>query len=98
MRRDLIIGGVLVLLVGPAIVAHFADHPFVLSCEGIEPERCEDAWREAARQMRAQDSGIGPVTYARFRVWNDGCESESTVERGTFTFGVLATHRLYGIC
>ena len=88
----------MVLLVAPATVAHFADHPLILDCRGIAQQRCEQMWREAARWMRAEGNGFGPVTFAQFREWNDGCESSRIVERGTFTFGVLATYRDYGIC
>ena len=89
----------MVLLIGPATVAHFADRPFVLDCGGLTPEACDQLWRGIARSMRFYGNGIGPATYARFVVGSDGtCVTEMTMERGTFTFGLLATFRAGGVC
>src|SRR5262245_16179948 len=58
----------LFLLVLPATMAmaHFMDRPLVLMCDTFPPERCEQLWRDAGRQMRAEDNGFGPVIWARF--------------------------------
>lgn len=90
---------VLALMIGPATMAHFADRPFMLDCGRLTPESCEQLWRGIARSMRWNGNGVGPATYARFVVSSDGtCVSEMTMERGTFTFGLLATYRGSGVC
>ena len=90
---------VLGLLIAPATVAHFNDRPFVLDCGGLTAEQCDNLWRRVARGMRLQGNGIGPATYARFVVSSVGtCVTELTMERGTFTFGLLATYRASGSC
>ena len=96
-RRGVVILVALVLLIGPATYAHFADRPFVLDCGGLAPVVCEQFWRGTARLMRQQRNGICPATYARFVVSSDGrCVTDIVMERGTFTFGVLATYRVEG--
>ena len=87
----------LLLIGGPATYAHVADRPFVLDCGGLTSDQCDHFWRSAARGMRAHGNGFGPATYARFVVSADGtCITATTMERGTFTFGLLATYRVSG--
>jgi hypothetical protein len=89
----------LVIVFAPAVLAHYADRPFVLDCGGLSSERCEQLWRGVARSMRWYSNGIGPATYAKFIVSSDGtCVTELTMERGTFTFGLLATYHASGVC
>ena len=86
-------------MIAPATVAHVNDRPFVLDCGALTPEQCDGLWRSVARGMRWQGNGIGPATYASFVVDSDGtCVTEITMERGTFTFGLLATYRARGSC
>ena len=83
---------ILALLFGPMTVAHVTGRPLVLDCGGLEPALCEDKILEYANAYESHGYGLfgwGPVTYFRFESIVDECGAV-TIERGTFTFGILA--------
>jgi hypothetical protein len=95
LRRVLIgttIAVVLAVLFGPLTVAQVTGRPLVLDCGDLEPADCEVKMIEHAEIYESDGYGLfgwGPVTHFTFESIIGECGS-ITIERGTFTFGVLA--------